>query len=531
MRRRDFLGSSAVAAAMAAMPRPLMALIDRAPEPVPPIEDPRLAALAARALDAARGGGAVYADIRLTHTKMRSFDTGGWQDAEDMEVGVRALVDGYWGFASGPIWSPDEMARLGREAVHQAKVNALGKPRVVTLAPAPVIREGHWTMPVEFDPFELSPLEITDHLLSLELYGRHFTEFQGPLQVTADATVQDKAFASTAGSFLTQRTYRINGTIQGTVEVKDKRGVFDVDCLSSAGMGWELFIADRIPRVRDHPIQEEIRRRLEECKEDILLPVKPVDVGRYDTVFDALGMATLVDATLGRATELDRAMGYEANAGGTSYLNDPLTMLDRYQAGGPLLTVTGDRSDRGAVATVKWDDEGVTPDDFTLVRNGVLTDFQTTRESAGWMPKATHSHGCANAPSALDPPLTHTPNLTLAASASPGDFGTLIGSVSDGVAVKGAAFLMDFQAASGLVSGLAFAIKGGKRVSQLPGAGILFRSTELWKALAATGGDASVRRYGMQATKGEPPQVCYHSATAAPAVIKGLTLIDSLRKA
>jgi len=83
------------------------------------------------ALDTARSAGASYADVRLSHTRERRTSMADTGDDESMEVGVRALVDGYWGFASGAVWSPDEMARLGREAVHQAKVNALGKPRVV----------------------------------------------------------------------------------------------------------------------------------------------------------------------------------------------------------------------------------------------------------------------------------------------------------------------------------------------------------------------------------------------------------------
>jgi TldD protein len=528
--RRSFFKAGVAAATMAAVPHPLLVRLARRPEPVPPIDDPRLADLAARALDVARTEGAVYADVRLTHTKNREFNTNGWSDDEDMVVGVRALVDGYWGFASGPVWSPDEMARLGREAVHQAKVNALGKPRVVTLAPAAVIRDGHWVMPIQLDPFELSPLEIVDHLLGLLIFGTRFPDVEGTV-ASAGSTVQDKAFASTAGNFCTQRTYRTHGQVAVFVKLRERQRAFDLDCLSGAGMGWELFVADRIPRVRDHSVREEIQRLIEECKEDMLLPVKPIDVGRYDTVLDAISMARLLDATLGRATELDRAMGYEANAGGTSYLNDPLGMLGSFQVGGPLVTVTGNRSDPGAVATVKWDDEGVTPDDFTLVKNGVLTDFQTTRESAGWLPTATHSHGCANAPSAIDAPLTHSPNLMLAAGREVGDFTTLVSNVSNGIAVKSARFEMDFQAASGLALGNVFAIKAGKRVSQLPAAGLLFRSSELWKSLAATGADASLRRFGMSATKGEPPQACFHSVTVAPGMVKGLTLIDALRKA
>jgi hypothetical protein len=90
---------------------------------------------------------------------------------------------------------------------------------------------------------------------------------------------------------------------------------------------------------------------------------------------------------------------------------------------------------------------------------------------------------------------------------------------------------MDFQHASGLGRGRVYEIKQGKRVATIASAGFLFRATELWKALDAMGGESSLRRFGMQTMKGEPAGQCFHSVTAAPAVVKALTLIDPLRKA
>ncbi|HEX6535712.1 MAG TPA: metallopeptidase TldD-related protein [Gemmatimonadaceae bacterium] len=538
--RRRFLEAGALAAAATALPRPLLAQIGRDPEPLPPIEDPRLKALAARALDAARAAGASYADVRLTHTRERLFFALFTHDGESLEVGVRALVDGYWGFASGPVWSPDELARLGREAVHQAKVNALGKPRVVDLPPVPVVANGHWDMPVAIDPFEISPLEVQDFLGSLGSYSARLPGVHQVNGATASATAQEKAFASTEGSYCTQRSWQMSGDFSVVLELEkpQKRAAFGLDCLTPAGMGWELFAAERIPRVRDHSLYEEIRRGVEETKADMLLPVKPVDVGRYDTVLDALSMASLVDGTLGRATELDRALGYEANAGGTSYLNDPLGMVGTYRAGAPSLTLTAERAEPGAAATVRWDDEGVAPDAFTLVKDGVLTDFQTTRESAGWMKDSYakrglpfRSHGCAGASTAIETPLQQAPNLTLAAGREAHDFESLVSGITTGMAIKGAGVDMDFQHSSGLGAGQVFEVKNGKRVAVIASAGFLFRSTELWKALHTVGGEASLRRYGMRTAKGEPAEYCYHSVTAAPAVVKELTLIDPLRKA
>jgi TldD protein len=532
LNRRAFVGASlrasALAAASTAVPRPLLAYFGTKGEAVPPIEDPRLQALAARALDSARGAGATYADVRLTHTRTRRFFSLFVYDEEDMEVGVRAFVNGYWGFASGPVWSPDEMARLGREAVHQAKTNAQGERRDTVLVQTPAVT-GHWVMPVARDPLAISPFEIQDDLMSLEIF-LHRTPDTGLHLNSAIATVQDKAFASMDGSYCTQRLYQTAGGFVVGIVVNKREGEFGLDCLSYSSLGWELYSADTLPRIRHQSLRDEIRQRLEEAKEDLRLPVKPVNVGRYDAVLDAVSVARMLDATLGRATELDRAFGFEANASGTSYLSDPVGMLGTQQIGAPLMTVTANRSEGGGAATVQWDDEGVAPDDFTLVKAGVLTDFQTTRESASWL-KRDRSHGCANAPSAVYAPMPHVPNLMLAPGQNGGDFDALVSGTADGIAIKGLSLEMDFQSAGGLGLGNMFQVKAGKRVAQLPAAGVLFRSTDLWKSLQAVGAEPHLRRFGLLGTKGEPPQTCAHSVTAAPAVIKGLTLIDSLRKA
>jgi TldD protein len=539
--RRTFLkaGAAAIAANAVAARRPLLAQIGRVPEAIPPITDPRLESLAARALDAAREAGATYADVRLTHTRTRRFFPHFTHDDESMEVGVRALVNGYWGFASGPVWAPDEMLRLGREAAHEGKINALGKPRVASLAPSPVVRNGNWDMPVAIDPFLISPFEVQDFLESMSEYVSRTPE-AGAILNSATAELQSKAFASTAGTYLTQRCYRTEGSFAVSIRMqkKHKEGGFALECLTPAGMGYELYAADRIPHVREHSIHEEIHRSIEECKEEMLLPVRPVDVGRFDVVLDAITMASLLDRTIGRATELDRALGYEANAGGTSYLTDPLSMLGNYQVGAPLVTVSANRSEPGSAANVRWDDEGVAPENFTVVDKGVLTDFQTTRESAGWLEPyytkrgtAMRSHGCAGAPTAIDVSMQHTPNLTLAPAREGKDFDALVAAMGKGIAVKGARVDMDFQAASGLGTGDVFDVKQGKRVAKLDSAAFLFRSSEFWKALTTLGGDAQSRRYGSPSMKGEPAQTCYHSVTAPPAMVRGLTIIDALRKA
>ncbi len=380
--RRVFLrtGATAIAgtAALGLVPRPLLASIGGIPEAIPPIDDARLKSLAERAIDAARSVGASYADVRLTHTRERDIaalkSIPRFGDAESISVGVRTLVNGYWGFAASSIWSPDEMDRLARDAVSLSKTNALGKPREMELAPAGQIRDEHWVMPIKTDLFDVYPPDIVDYIRGIGVQLGRLPEASRNIgEGSIRSWRQDKAFASSVGSYYTQRTYRSQGAMTvfcgnlGPVGVETEM----------AGLGFEVF--------QDANFVEQLRMKIDWIKSISKLPVKPIDVGRYDTVFDASSVVGVLSGSIGVASELDRALGYEANAGGTSYLGEPLEMLGHFQIGSPLLTVTANRTEPGAVATVRWDDEGIESTSFPIVKDGLFVNYQTNREGSGWL--------------------------------------------------------------------------------------------------------------------------------------------------
>ncbi len=492
--------------------------------------DPRVKKLLQQSVDAAISAGASYADMRLTHTRKRSFrplpGSGGRNvtDDEEISIGIRAFVRGYWGFASGPVWTLAEGTRLGKEAVHQATTNALGKDRIATLAPAEKVSNGNWTMPVKIDPFSIHPSQIGDILLGICNYGLWQTGVFG-VGIQADFQRQDKAFCSSDGTYFSQRTYLTSGLCQIAMYGGHSGGL---DIFSPAGVGFEMF--------DETTVRQAIDQCLIDLKANAALPIIPIDVGRYETVMDALSIANLLSGCIGAATELDRALGFEANAGGTSYLNDPANILGHEVVGSRLLSVTANRSDPGGAATVQWDDEGVTPKSTSLVTNGLVSGYQTTREGAGWLGRVTSgsvasSTGCAHAPAGVDAPLTHTANLRMEANPASNDFNTLINSVKKGIACQGVGAWLDFQQLNGMGYGAMFQIANGKKVARIINGGILFRSPELWKSLRAIGGDFSRRAYGMNAEKGEPPQNGHHTVSAVPAAFETLTFIDITRKA
>jgi TldD protein len=317
--------------------------------------------------------------------------------------------------------------------------------------------------------------------------------------------------------------------------------------LDPAGVGWELVLDADIPQqLQKAPERLAAQRAAHESH-------KPVQVGRYTLVCDSTTMAALLDRTIGVATQLDRAMGYEANASGTSCFDDPLGMLGVFKVGSPLVTVTANRSAPKQLATVKWDNEGVEPQPFSLVQEGVLVDYQTTREQAAWLApyyqrtgKSVQSHGCASSENAECITMQHMPNLALTPSKTPATLDALVANVSDGILVVNGQTRADFQARTGLLLGECYEIKHGKLGPLLVGGSVLYDTVNLWRNVVALGdvstqttiasttypwGAAFDRITGAYPVKGEPPQRTSYSVQAAAAVIAKQAVIDPRRKA
>jgi TldD protein len=348
--------------------------------------------------------------------------------------------------------------------------------------------------------------------------------------------------ATTEGANFTRTTYESGGTI---IVVGREQTTMPLNGLTPAGKGWELVLEADIPaQLRAAPA------RLKALAKETS---KALEVGRYTLVCDGATMASLLDRTFGIATQVDRAMGYEANSSGTSFLDDPLAMLGTFRVASPLVTVTANRSAPGQLATVKWDDEGVIPDDFTLVKDGVLVDYQTTREQSAWLApyyqkvgRAVRSHGCATADSAQCSPIQQTPNLALAANQANISLDDLVATVKEGILVTDAHAKTDFQVHTGILRGTMHEIKNGRVGRYVTNGAITFNTLDLWKHVTALGGPetrsvaassaypygaAFGRRLNDYPIKGEPPQRASNSIDAAAAVIGDQTLVNLSRKA
>jgi TldD protein len=521
-----------------------------------------LQALVVRALDAAQSAGAHYADVRLTRSvgHVYKWQTPVSQFAAETEVqgfGVRALVNGYWGFAAAAVYDAEAVVRLAQDAVTQATINATishaaqtgqasrtvrsggGLAQTVELAPAPVVT-GTWATPVVIDPFTVPVEEKLDTIASWDTLATQ-SGFIFPTIFASSLTFvrEEHVLGTTEGTLVTQTTYQTGGN--ASLKSKSK-GQPTLTKLDMAGRGWELVLDADIPgQIEAFAVAPPHAPER----------AKAAQVGRYPIVCDGATMAALLDATLALATQVDRALGYEANASGTSYLNDPLGMLGTYQTASPLVTVTANRSAPTQLATVRWDAEGVVPEDVTLIKQGVLVEYQTTREQASWLApyyrkagKPVRSHGYAGAENALVTPLQMLPNVVLAPSPEPIRLEDLTASVRNGFLITDGTVTTDFQGRTGTLhaaSGAIHEIANGRVGKMISGGAVQFDSPDLWKKITALGGATTVAStghgsvgfiyggVGSGTTKGEPAQSTPYTVQAAATLIQDQAVIATTR--
>src|ERR1700691_686230 len=88
--------------------------------------------LCTNALDTARLRGATYTDVRMMHLRQRDLTTknaqvGTLAQSESIGMGVRALANGAWGFASTDRLTREGVSACAAQAGSIAKDLAIGK--------------------------------------------------------------------------------------------------------------------------------------------------------------------------------------------------------------------------------------------------------------------------------------------------------------------------------------------------------------------------------------------------------------------
>jgi TldD protein len=375
------------------------------------------------------------------------------------------------------------------------------------------------------DPFTVTFEEKSNFASAIERFTHQIPIGMGTRAMSMLFRRERRVFGSSDGAFTTQIVYLVDARFDYMSRPNHKLGtaVISAPFVTPTGAGWE-YIRDIPARTQAEEMLDFVMRAREE---------READVGRYDLVLDPISAANFMASSLGPATELTRAMGYYANTEGTSYLTDPLTILhDGMRVASPLVTVTTDRAMPRGAATVRWDDEGVAPAETSIVTHGILSGFQTTRESAAWINEAARSTGCAGTFGATMPTSQVSPNMTITPGNNNVTLLDLVKGVKKGILVYGATFSGDHQFVSGTSrnAGAMFEIKNGVVGSALSNAKLLYRSPEFWAHVEAIGGPASARLVGIETRRGESTTgSAYHTINAVPMLITGAAVTNEWR--
>ena len=463
--------------------------------------------LADIALKTAKSLGATYTDIRICTYREQSiaardlmlssgmiggFGQGRNVDSVSSGFGIRVMVNGAWGFASSPHITPEEIKRAAALAVDVGKASALAREKPVKLVPVPAYQD-HWQTPIQKDPFKIPREKKVELLLEI---NRRLLKHKDIVRATSFMSFahESKYFASSEGSYIEQDIYRADTdyTVVAFRNGKVKTRTFSVPPLN---MGYEY--------IEKAPLLENIDRTAEEAIEHALAP--PCPEGRKDLILTPSHTCLLIHESLAHPTELDRAVGYEANYAGTSFVTTD--KLGKLQWGSKLMNVVADNTNPILRMSSGYDDDGTKKQRYHLIKEGVFVDYQTSRETAPYI-GAKSSRGCVYASSWANFPILRNTNVGI----EPGPAGSptpdeIIADTKDGILIDGlGSFSIDHQRYNLQFGGNAFwEIKNGQKTRMLSDVTYQAINTELWNSLDAVGCKESWEPQGIPAcAKGQP---------------------------
>ena len=500
-----------------------------------PSLDPTFAALPLRelaeaALAKARELGVDHADLRSERireqsVRLRDAELDGVNESEDSGLAVRVVHRGTWGFAAGTVQTPEAAVRLVEQAVRVAEVSAPVNTEPVVLAPEPSHGEQVWISSYEIDPFDVPDSE---KVALLGDWSRRLLAADGVSHVDAfvQAVRENKFYADTNGTFTTQQRVRMHAALEA-VAIDEATGAFETmrTLAPPVARGWEFMTGTGW----DWPAELAALPGL--LAEKLAAP--SIEAGEYDLVIAPSNLWLTIHESIGHATELDRALGYEAAYAGTSFAT--LDKLGTLKYGSPVMHVTGDRTVEHGLSTIGFDDEGVQTQQWDLVKDGILTGYQLDRRIAQLKGlNGGRSNGCGYADSPGHAPIQRMANVSLQPAADGPSTAELIAKVKNGLYIQGdKSWSIDMQRYNFQFTGQrAYLIKDGKLAGQVKDFAYQATTTDFWGAMEAVGGPQTYVLGGaFNCGKGQPGQVAPVSHGCPAALFRGIRILNTVQEA
>jgi TldD protein len=371
------------------------------------------------AVDTASRAGATYADARFVSEDSESLtvknqEMEGIDRSTSQGVGIRVLVDGYWGFAATARLTEEEIERTASLAVSIARAASRLAMDPVRLADVEPV-SATWATPLEEDPFAVGLDEKVS--LLMEASGRmQQVEGLAFAEANMDFYRRRTVFASTDGSLIDQTIVHSGGGVEATAI-----GDGEMQRRSFPNSFRGHILAAGYEHIRSLRLVEEAERIGSEAV--ALLSAKDCPNEVTTLVLDSSQMILQVHESVGHPLELDRVLGMEEAYAGTSFVS--LQDRGRLRYGSDKVTITADSTLPGGLGTFAFDDEGVPAGRITLIEEGIFKNFLTSRETAPVVGDA-RSAGTMRADGWQNLPLIRMTNINL----EPGE-GTLDEIIAD----------------------------------------------------------------------------------------------------
>ncbi|MBH0201970.1 MAG: TldD/PmbA family protein [Nitrospira sp.] len=467
------------------------------------------------ALKRVAASGAEYGDIRIQDSSTEHIEgedrrISSIRDAKDIGFGVRVLYHGAWGFAASSVLSLEEVPRVADLAIEIAKGSASVALEKVRLVPEPVHRDRVVT-PYRIDPFTI-PLEKKTDLLLNTMETLHRQSGIARSSASLWARRDKKLFVSTEGSYLEFDLLAGQGECTATALYE---GQFASRSFNTAHLrkGYEV--------IEEADLLREASRVASQAIEKVKAPV--VDAGQYDLVLDPEHLSLTIHESCGHPSELDRALGYEANYAGTSFLTAEKLGTFRYAS--PHVSLVADNTEPETLASTGYDDDGVQCQQWDIIRNGVFLGYCTNREVASKIGES-RSRGSNRADGWSHVPMVRIANIGL--EPGPATVDQLIADVEHGIYIEGhGSYSIDQRRYNFQFGGDAFwLIQNGRRTHMVRDVIYHGITPEFWNRCDGVADRTARRRYGfITCGKGQPGQSGWMTHAASPARFRRIHVI------
>ena len=204
----------------------------------------------------------------------------------------------------------------------------------------------------------------------------------------------------------------------------------------------------------------------------------------------------------------------------------------KFNFGSKLVNITADKTQPGSLGAVGFDDEGVKCKKWDIIKDGILVNYQATRDQAHII-GLDESQGCSYAQGWNDVQFQRMPNVSLQPGKSKLSVDDMIKDVEKGIYIIGdGSYSIDQQRYNFQFGGQSFyEISNGKITGMVNDVAYQSNTQEFWNSCTAICDENDYRLGGsFNDGKGQPSQSSAVSHGSSTTRFNGVNVINTARK-